>query len=85
MRPRSCPPPTSDSALFAWKQVGDLVDYYYTQFKHSAGYQRYREATVKWGLKGESFIAGRRLYDRCVRLGAGQWGGIDSVLRTSSC
>jgi len=42
------------------RTVQKVVKYYYHDFKYTAAYRRWREASVKWGIKGEQFVSGRK-------------------------
>jgi hypothetical protein len=46
--------------LVATKKIAKVIQYYYNDFKYTVSYRRWREASVKWGIKGEQFLSGRK-------------------------
>ena len=46
--------------LITSKSVGKVVQHYYDDFKYTFAYRCWREASVKWGIKGEQFVSGRK-------------------------
>ena len=46
--------------LVANKPISRVVRYYYDDFKYTIAYRRWREFSVRWGIKGEQFVSGRK-------------------------
>ena len=46
--------------LIQTKTISEVVQYYYDDFKYTTSYKSWREFSVKWGIKGEQFVSGRK-------------------------